>query len=109
VPQRARDVESALRLKGFQEAPKRDHKYFFFYHNGKKSNICTKISHGEAEIHDKNCSSMAKQIKLNNAQFREFVDCPLTSEGYLKILVDAKHIQQLPKSPVEPDEGSGAT
>jgi hypothetical protein len=93
VPQKVRTVESALKSKGFREAPKRDHKYFFFYRNGKKTNICTKISHGDTEIHDKNCSSMAKQIKLNNAQFREFVDCPLTEEKYLKILVDSKNLE----------------
>jgi predicted RNA binding protein YcfA (HicA-like mRNA interferase family) len=98
VPLKARDVESALKSKGFKEVPKRDHKYFFLYHNGKKTPIRTKISHGESEIRDKNCSSMARQIKLTGSQFNDFVDCPLSLEGYLKILVDGKHLAQTSSS-----------
>jgi predicted RNA binding protein YcfA (HicA-like mRNA interferase family) len=96
LPQKARDVEAALKSKGFQDSKKkgRDHTYYFFHYNGKKTNIFTKISHGESEIHDKNCSSMAKQIKLDNTQFKNFVNCPLTEQDYLKILVDSKHLEK---------------
>ncbi len=92
MPLKVRDVESALKRKGFVESSQRDHKYFFFHINGKKSNIYTKISHGETEIHEKNCSSMAKQIKLSNPDFRKFVECPLTKEQYLDKLIEAKHV-----------------
>ena len=94
MPQKARDVAAALQTKGFRESAnkRRDHHYYFFHYHGKKTNIFTKISHGESEIHDRNCSFMAKQMKLNNAQFKDFVDCPLTPEKYLKILVDSKHL-----------------
>jgi len=98
VPQRARDVDGALKTKGFKEKPKRDHIYYFFYYKGKKTHIFTKISHGENEIHDKNCSSMARQIKLNNAQFRDFVSCPLTPEQYLKFLLDSEYLKEQPSS-----------
>jgi hypothetical protein len=98
VPQKVRDVEAALKSKGFKETPKRDHKYFFFYHKGKKTRIFTKISHGESEIRDGNCSSMARQIKLNGNQFRDFVECPLTEQLYLKILVDSKYLEASPSS-----------
>jgi hypothetical protein len=94
LPQKARDVDAVLKSKGFQEKPKKDHVYYFFYYKGKKTNIFTKISHGEHEIHDKNCSSMAKQMKLNNAQFRDFVDCVLTGAAYLKFLLDSKHLNE---------------
>ena len=96
LPQRARDVGGALKSKGFKETSKRDHVYYFFYFKGKKTNIFTKISHNESEIHDKNCSSMARQIKLNNAQFKDFVDCPLKSEMYLRLLLDSRHIEDKP-------------
>jgi hypothetical protein len=108
VPQRARDVSGALKLKGFQESSKRDHAYYFFYYNGKKTNIFTKISHGESEIDDRNCSSMARQIKLNGAQFREFVNCPLTLELYVKFLEESKHVEKpvvVPQTP-RPARGS---
>jgi hypothetical protein len=87
-------VAGALKSKGFQDSKKRDHTYYFFHHHGKKTNIFTKISHAESEINDKNCSSMAKQIKLNNPQFRDFVNCPLRPDQYLKILVDSKHLRE---------------
>lgn len=93
MPQKARDVESALKSKGFQEARKRDHKYFFFYHKGKKTNICTKISHGEREIHDQNCGAMAKQIKLTKGQFEQFTECALTAEKYVELLTSANHLK----------------
>jgi hypothetical protein len=94
LPQKARDVHAVLKSKGFQDKNTQDHVYYFFYYKGKKTNIFTKISHGEREIHDKNCASMAKQMKLNNSQFREFVDCALTAAAYLKFLLDSKHLKE---------------
>jgi hypothetical protein len=95
LPQQARDVKAALLKKGFKDAdkPKPDHDFYVFWHNGKKTNIITKISHGEREIHDPNCSNMAKQIKLTTPQFREFVACPLELKDYLQILIQSRHIQ----------------
>ena len=92
MPQTARNVKHALETKGFRESDERDHFYYFFFHNGKKTRVYTKISHGEREIHDKNCSLMARQIRLTGPQFRNFVDCPLTKEQYTKLLLDGKHI-----------------
>jgi len=105
VPQKAREVKAALLKKGFkpeqskpgQKKKNRDHEYFFFYLQDKKTNIFTKISHGETEIHDQNCSHMARQIRLNNSQFKDFVDCPLDGPGYLRILVQGRHVEQPPK------------
>jgi hypothetical protein len=94
LPQKAREVDAVLKLKGFQVKDKKDHVYYFFYYKGKKTNIFTKISHGEQDIHDRNCSSMAKQMRLNNAQFRDFVDCALTAAAYLKFLLDSKHLNE---------------
>jgi len=84
-----------LLKKGFREIAKkkRDHEYFFFFHEGKKTNILTKISHGAREIGDPNCSAMAKQMRLSNPQFNEFVGCSLELTHYLKILTDGHYIQ----------------
>lgn len=84
LPQKARDVKQSLLRKGFRETDKRDHYYYFFYHDNKKTNIFTKISHNETDIGDKLCSCMAKQVRLNNAQFQELVDCPLTQRDVTK-------------------------
>jgi hypothetical protein len=100
VPQKARDVKQVLQAKGFQEE-KRDHWYYVFIYNNKLSHIKTKISHGEVDISDPNCSNMAKQIKLSNPQFRDFVDCRLTKDKYLAHLIEAKHItpEPIPEKP----------
>jgi hypothetical protein len=95
LPQRAQDVKDALEVKGFRESKtNRDHHYFFLFYNGKKTNIFTKISRGEVEIHDTNCTNMAHQMRLNSAQFDEFVACPLTEEKYLALLIAGRHLQQ---------------
>lgn len=91
MPLKVRDVIRALTKKGFREA-EGDHRFYFLWHNGRRTAIRTKISHGESEIHDKNCGSMARQIKLNRSEFDEFVECPLTAELYVELLIRAKHL-----------------
>jgi len=89
---KARDVSTSLCAKGFQEYSDRDHRYYFLHHGGKKSHIHTKISHKAKEIDDYLCSAMSRQIRLTRTQFRALVECPLTAEGYLKLMIDAKHL-----------------
>jgi hypothetical protein len=72
--------------KGFSENSKRDHHYYFYRHKGKKSDIHTKISHGENEIDDSLCSRMARQIRLTRREFDAFVECGLTAEEYSRML-----------------------
>jgi hypothetical protein len=92
LPQKVRDVDKALKKKGFQESgkPNPDHDYYVFHYKGKKTQVITKISHGEKELHDRLCSRMAQQLRLNTRQFHDFVDCGLTYEAYVTILVQAK-------------------
>jgi hypothetical protein len=90
---KARDVAASLCGKGFQEHVDRDHRYYFFYHAGKKSSIKTKISHSATEVDDYLCSAMSRQIGLTRLQFRDLVECPLSAEGYLNLMIDAKHLR----------------
>ncbi len=94
MPQKARDVKAALKQKGFKETTQRHHLYYFFHHGDKKTAIFTKISHSETEISDNLCSCMAKQVKLSNPQFRQLVECPLTQDGYIAILVEGKFLEE---------------
>lgn len=89
---KAREVAASLCGKGFQVDSKRDHRYYFFYYDGKKSSIQTKISHNAVEIDDYLCSAMSRQIRLTRPQFKNFVECPLTGEEYLKLMIEAKHV-----------------
>lgn len=91
MPQKVRDVKHSLTAKGFKEEA-RDHWYYVYIYNDKRSPINTKISHGETEISDPNCSNMAKQMRLSNPQFRKFVDCTLKKEEYLTHLIQGGHI-----------------
>ena len=65
---KTREVKAALVRKGFAEDSKRDH--------------------GETEIGDPLQSEMSKQMKLTRSQFRDFVSCNLSSDQYLRLLLD---------------------
>jgi hypothetical protein len=100
---KAREVKSALTSKGFKEE-NRDHHYYFFYYLGKKSPINTKISFGETDIDPRLSSMMARQVKLTSPNFKNFVDCKLTGENYLELLIEAGHI--VPQPSPEKNKGS---
>lgn len=89
---KARKVKQALKAKGFREED-RHHHYYFLQHQGKLTPIHTKISHGDTDLYDGLCSQMARQMKLTTVQFKKFVDCTLTSEGYVCILISAGHLE----------------
>ncbi|MFR1850293.1 MAG: type II toxin-antitoxin system HicA family toxin [Clostridium sp.] len=82
---KSQKVEKALKRKGFKEEP-RDHKYFVFYNNGKKTRIKTKVSHCGQEINDYLIDQMKKQLHLNKSQFEDLINCPLSEEDYKAIL-----------------------
>lgn len=88
---KARDVTRALLAKGFREDP-RDHWYYRFYHEGKKSLIYTKISHSTTDLSKMLCGAMARQMKLTHPQFEEFVECTITVEKYATILIGGKYL-----------------
>jgi hypothetical protein len=108
VPLDAREVDSALTSKGFKKAD-RDHHFYYFWYNGKKTPIRTKISHGESEIHDRNCGSMARQIHLNRGEFEKFVECALTEKLYVEKLIAGKHLSDPAQlEQVKPDSPKAA-
>ncbi len=89
---KARKVKQALKAKGFREE-NRHHHFYFLEHQGKLTPINTKISHGETDLSDGLCSQMARQMKITTVQFRQFVDCTLTSERYVSILISAGFLE----------------
>jgi predicted RNA binding protein YcfA (HicA-like mRNA interferase family) len=86
---KCKDVEAALVKKGFQRR-EGDHQYFVYHRSSdaKKTSVFTKISHGEREIGDFLLGQMAKQCKVNRADFLELVDCPLDRAGYEARLIE---------------------
>ena len=86
MPLPAREVDGSLTKKGFRKV-ERDHHFYFLFINGRKTRIRTMISHGEREISDKNCSAMAREMKLTTSQFKEFVYCNIQNKEYVEILI----------------------
>lgn len=83
-----RDVETALRSKGFEQRAT-DHNYFEYYTlTGQRTKIKTKTSFGHKpkNIEGDLIRSMARQCALTVPQFVQLVDCPLTRDEYEAIL-----------------------
>ena len=88
---KAREVKQALNSKGFRPVL-RDHIYYFLYHEGRKTQIHTKISHNEKDIDSSLLSQMARQLKVSKSQFNDLLDCPLTADAYLEFLIAERHL-----------------
>jgi len=88
----AKDIDQALRKKGFRREMDGKHiHYFFSGSHGKKSGIFTLTSHGmgSTAIGDPLLGLMARQLHLTKKQFLDFIDCPLDEEKYREILHEA--------------------
>ena len=84
MPLKRGDVEAALERKGFVRR-EGDHAHFTYCtERGVVTGVRTKTSHGRkgVDIGDRLLSRMAKQCRLSNHQFRDFVDCSLSRRGY---------------------------
>lgn len=83
-----KDIESGLQRKGFRRA-NGPHKMYYFYHNGKKTSIRTKISHGsDYKVYSDNLLNLVKkQLHLDtNKQLKDFFYCPLSETDYIQLL-----------------------
>jgi len=80
---KSKDVEKALCKKGF-EMSNTDHRVFWFYIDGKKTNIHTKTSHNSQDIDDYLQSCMARQMQLTKNEFLLFISCQMSFEKYIE-------------------------
>jgi len=83
-----RKICKNLSSKGFEEDRSKDHIYFRYYHNGKKTRYFTKLSHGGTEITDSLINVMARQLQLKKAEFVNLVECSLSKEELLEIYIE---------------------
>ena len=90
-PRKTREIARDLERKGFIKS-KRDHTFFLLYVENKKTSIFTKISHGKKEYDSYLLGRMAKNLRISNSQFIDLLDCPLSREEYVNILVRNKDI-----------------
>ncbi len=81
-----RDIEKALLAKGFK-VEQTHHEYFWFYYNGKRTHIKTRISHGKKEYGPNLISAIKKQLKLQSKQqIEDLLNCPMSEEDYIELL-----------------------
>ena len=90
MPRHRKDVEAALRSKGFVQS-EGDHHYFIFHtRDGRKTRARTKTSHSPKvkELPDNIIGQMARQCLLSRARFLDLVDCPLGRGEYEQALAE---------------------
>lgn len=83
---RTSEVENNLLSKGF-EMKAGNHKFFYFYYQGKKSSIFTKTSHSSKELDDYLIKQMSRQLKLEKSDFIKFASCTISEEEYINHLI----------------------
>jgi hypothetical protein len=82
---KTRDVDRALTGKlGFEKAETHHHVYRLWL--GGKLAARTYISHGERELSPYHVAAMAKQLRLDTAEFADAVTCPLGQADYYRLL-----------------------
>jgi len=84
---KTKKITSALLRKGFRQ-DNTHHKYYWFYDQGKKTLVKTRVSHGLAEYGDALLSQVRRQLGLETKkQLLDLVECPLSREDYRDILI----------------------
>ncbi len=82
----AKTVVAALKRKGFQSSNSHHVTFLYLKKDGTLSSIRTRVSHNSGDINDYLIGEMAKQCKLSKNDFKDFVDCRLSQDGYEKLV-----------------------
>lgn len=88
-----KDIDAALKRKGFQHYDGDHHYYLYINLAGRKTLKKTRISHGSSHksISDSLLGQMARQVGLSKAQFLQLVDCPLSRVEYENLVFSSKN------------------
>jgi len=90
---KARDIEAALIKKGFVHKDTH-HRMFYLRVNGKITGVHTFMSHGQMDYSADLLAKMKNQLHLSGKEFTALVQCPLTGERYLRLLIERGVIEQ---------------
>lgn len=85
-----RDLESNLPKKGFRRESSGHHIFFHHEWNGRETGAYTKVSHTKKmkEISRGLLTAVRRQLKLeSNKQVCELIECPMSGQEYVSILV----------------------
>ena len=91
-----REIKRSLEKKGFY-LETGDHDYYNFYHNGKKTDIWTKISRGSKyeDYPRPLLNQIKRQLKFESPlQLEAFLKCPMQHEHYIQFLKEKKLVSE---------------
>ena len=83
-----REVEQALRRKGFVQDERHHHMFFYRTLQGQFTAIRTRTSHSGKTLDNYLLKQMAKQCHLEAEDFLRLVDCPLSRVSYESLIVE---------------------
>ncbi len=89
----ARRLSTALTAKGFQRLEAKHHTMFWLVARGTRRSIRTRISHGQTRVDDWLLSQIARELHLAKRELLDFLDCEITLEGYVRMMVERGHLQ----------------
>jgi hypothetical protein len=94
-----KDIEKALLAKGFEKISskqKSHHNFYYFIHDGKRSDVYTFLSHGakSTEYGSNLMNKIKQQLKFQDSKIAEkFLDCPFKKEQYVDMLKNAGELE----------------
>ena len=95
-PRKNKKVSSDLKAKGFRTTPRggkrQDHEYLHFYHGNIKTDIFTFVSHGTKMVSREILKQMATQVHLENNEFEQLLDCPISYQQYIELMIEREYI-----------------
>ena len=86
---KGREVDAALRKKGFRRDVDGKHIWYYFRDsNDEEADVKVMMSHGMMghSLSAKLIGDMARQLRLTKQQFLALIDCTLDEEGYSELL-----------------------
>lgn len=89
---RTREIKQALLSKGFRQK-NTDHEVYRLYIDDKKTSVHTSLSFGSKEYGDNLLGLVARQVRLKKGELEELIECPLSSQEYIRLLVQRDHIK----------------
>jgi len=92
VTLKGRKAHHSFLKKGFKDERDRNHIFYYFYYNGKKTLLFTKMSHNPGDLEDWHISKMADQLKLKKNEFVELVNCTLKEDDLISTYLTLKKI-----------------
>ncbi len=94
------DVDAAWNKLGMEIKDTKD-RHARFYHGGRLI-LTTKRSHGKGPIEGPVQHLIRQQLKLSSSEFGALIACPLTLDGYIKILRTKGWMPQEPAEQAKP-------